>query len=158
MQDDLLLRRAHASAHHGTDGANKTDTENQPGVGSHETITPSVCVKGASSDTDDTNSEASVEESVVQVGAFEWRHAAIFSGFAVEDEAVVKSAFLSVVQIWSRSLDGKKSTTEDGTAIEKALGEVSRGGRVGEDGLLSELRRALECAGCLEGAAEGCSR
>jgi hypothetical protein len=157
MQDDLLLRRAHASAHHGTDGANKTDTENQPGVGSHETVAPSVCVKGASSDTDDTNSETSVQESVVQVGAFEWRHATIFSGFAVEDEAGTESAFLSVVQIWSHSLDGKKSTTEDGTAIEKALGEVSRGGRVGECGLLSKLGGALEGAGCLEGAAESCS-
>jgi hypothetical protein len=67
MQENSLLRRAHASTHHGTDGANKTDTENQPGVGSHEAVTPSVCVKGASSDTDDTDSETSVEESVVQV-------------------------------------------------------------------------------------------
>jgi hypothetical protein len=157
MQENSLLRRAHASTHHGTDGANKTDTENQPRVGSHETVTPSVCVKGASSNTDDTNSETSVQESVVQVGAFKWRHAAIFSGFAVEDEAVTESALLLVVQIWSHSLDGKKSTTEDGTAIEKALGEVSRGGRVGEGGLLSELGGALEGAGCLEGAAERCS-
>jgi hypothetical protein len=30
-----------------------------------------------------------VEESVVQVGAFERRHTAIFSGFAIEDEAGV---------------------------------------------------------------------
>jgi hypothetical protein len=157
MQDDSLLRRAHASTHHGTDRANKTNTENQPGVGSHEAVTPSVCVKGASSDTDDTNSETSVEKSVVQVGAFEWRHAAIFSGFAVEDEARTESAFLSVIHSWSHSLDGEKSTTEDGTAIEKALSEVSRGGRVGERGLLSELGRALEGAGCLEGAAERCS-
>jgi hypothetical protein len=39
-----------------------------------------------------------VEESVVQVGAFEWRHAAIFSSFAVEDEAVKESVLLSVNQ------------------------------------------------------------
>jgi hypothetical protein len=114
-------------------------------------------VKGASSDTDDADSQTSVKESVVQVGAFEWRHAAIFSGFAVEDEAGTESALLSVVQSWSCSLDGKKSTTEDGTAIEKALGEVSRGGRVGEGGLLSELGGALEAASRLEGAAESCS-
>jgi hypothetical protein len=92
MQEDSLLRRTHASTHHGTDGTNKTDTENQPGVGSHKTVTPSVCVEGASSDTDDSNTETSVEESVVQVGAFKWRHAAIFSGFAVEDEAITESA------------------------------------------------------------------
>jgi hypothetical protein len=90
MQEDSLLRRTHASTHHGTDRTNKTDTENQPGVGSHETVTPSVCVKGASSNTDDSNTETSVEESVVQVGAFERRHTAIFSGFAVEDEAGVQ--------------------------------------------------------------------
>jgi hypothetical protein len=89
MQEDSLLRRTHASTHHGTDRTNKTDTENQPGVGSHETVTPSVCVKGASSNTDDSNTETSVEESVVQVGAFERRHTAIFSGFAIEDEAGV---------------------------------------------------------------------
>ena len=92
MQEDSLLRRTHASAHHGANRANKTDAENQPGVGSHETVAPTVCVKSASSDTDDADSEASVQESVVQVGAFEGRHAAIFSGFAVEDEAVVESA------------------------------------------------------------------
>jgi hypothetical protein len=87
MQGNSLLRRAHASTHHGTDRTNKTNTKNQPGVGSHETVTPSVCVKGASSYTDDSNTETSVEESVVQVGAFKRRHAAIFSGFTVEDEA-----------------------------------------------------------------------
>lgn len=32
------------------------------------------------------------------------------------------------------SLDGKQGATEDGTAIEKTLGEVSRGSRVGEGG------------------------
>ena len=99
MQDDSLLRRTHASTHHCADGSNKTNTKNQPGVGSHETVTPAVCVKGASSNTNDTNTETSVEESVVQVGAFEWRHTAIFSGFTVEDEAVKESALLFVVQI-----------------------------------------------------------
>lgn len=94
MQGDSLLRRTHAGTHHGTDGANKADTKNQPGVGSHETVAPSVRVKSASSDTDDADAETSVQESVVQVGAFKWGHAAIFSGFAVEDEAANKSALV----------------------------------------------------------------
>lgn len=94
MQNNSLLRRAHASSHHGTNGADKTNTKDQPGVGSHETVAPAICVKSASSDTDDADSETSVQESVVQVGALERRHAAIFSGFAVEDEAVDKSALV----------------------------------------------------------------
>lgn len=89
IQSNSLLRRAHAGTHHGTDGANKTNTKDQPRVGGHETITPSVAVKGASGDTDDSDTKTSVQESVIQVGAFEWRHAAIFSGLAVEDKAVI---------------------------------------------------------------------
>ena len=92
MQDDSLLRRTHASTHHGTDRANETNTENQPRVGGHKTVAPSVGVKSASSNTDDADAETSVQESVVQIGAFKWGHAAIFSSLTVEDEAVNKSA------------------------------------------------------------------
>lgn len=95
MLDNSLLRRTHASTHHGTDGANETNTENQPRVGSHETVAPSVGVKSASSNTDNADAETSVQESVVQVGAFKWGHTAIFSSFTVEDEAVNKSALVS---------------------------------------------------------------
>lgn len=51
------------------------------------------------------------------------------------------------------SLDGKQSTTEDGTAIEKALSEVSRGGRVGERrGLL-----VIATEAGLKGVSESCA-
>ena len=93
-------------------------------------------MKSASSNTDDADTETSVQESVVQVGAFKGRHAAIFSGFAVEDE-----------------VDGKQGTTENSTAIDEALGEVSRGSRVGEGRwlLISSTERVLK------GVAEGAS-
>jgi hypothetical protein len=77
-----------------------------------------------------------VEEGLVEVGALKGRHAAVLASLAVEDE-----------------VDGDDGASEDGTAIEKALSEVSRGGRVGERrGLLIVATEAG-----LKGVSESCS-
>lgn len=51
-------------------------------------------------DADDSDAEAGVQEGVVQVGSFVWRHAAIFACFTVEDE-----------------VDCEEGSAEDGAAV-----------------------------------------
>lgn len=85
-EKDSLLRRAHARSHHGTNRSNETDTEDQPGVCRHQAVGPAVGVKSARGDTDDADTQAGVEEGVIQVGSLVRGHAAILSCFAVEDQ------------------------------------------------------------------------
>lgn len=55
-----------------------------------------------------------MEEGVVEVGAFIWRHATIFSLFAVEDE-----------------VESDDTPTDHGGAVQETLTECAARGRVG---------------------------
>lgn len=110
----LLVRRSVEGSIHRADAANQADTKDEPRVHGHETIRPSVGVQGARSNTDDTESKASVHESFVQEAPLVSGHSAIFAGLTVEDEV--------------RSQDG---TTNDGSTVQQLLSEVTLIGVVG---------------------------
>ena len=65
-------------------------------------------MQSPSSDTDDTNTKSSVQERLVQEAALKRGHAAIFSGFAVEDQVRCKD-----------------STTDDGRSVKQLLSKVA---------------------------------
>lgn len=110
-----LVRWAGHGTVHGTDRTNKTNTENKPRVGSHQSITPSVHVHSTSSDGNDTDTKTGVKEGLIEVGLFEGWHTTIFTSLTIEDE-----------------VDGDKSPSEDGATIDEALCEVSLSDRVGK--------------------------
>lgn len=105
------MRRAGIGSVHGSDGADKTDAQDEPRVGSHEPVAPSVHVQRPGGDTNDADSESGVQECVVEVGALKGRHAAVFTRLAVEDE-----------------VDGQQSSSEDGATVHEALRQVATGG------------------------------
>ena len=82
----LLARVCCHSAIHSSNATNKSNAQHQPRVRAHEPETPAIHMQGARSNTDDSNTKASVQERVVEVLALKWRHAAIFPSFAVEDK------------------------------------------------------------------------
>lgn len=103
-----LVRRSVQSAIHGSNATNQTETNDNPRVHGHKAVGPSVHVQSSSSNTDNTNSESSVQESVVQEASFVRRHAAVLSRLTVEDEV--------------RRQD---SSTNDGGSVEQSLGDVA---------------------------------
>lgn len=105
---DLLIRGSVESTVHGADAANETDTHDEPRVHGHETIRPAAHVEGASSNTNDTNTETSVHKGFVQEAPLVSGHTAVFSRFTVEDEVGCQ--------------DG---TTNNGSAIQQFLGHIA---------------------------------
>lgn len=78
--------------------------------------------------TNDADAQSSVQKRLIEIGAFVWWHAAIFTSLAVEDQ-----------------VDCKECTTEDGAAIDEALGQVALCDGIGGRGsLVGAARRGLE--------------
>lgn len=126
--DHVVIRGRGAAAHHCSNASDETNTEYQPGVRRHETVGPAVQVECPSSNADDTDSESSVQERVVEVGSLEWRHAAILAGLAVEDE-----------------VDRQECATKDGAAVNQSLSNVALCERVRRcGGLIAALAALLE--------------
>lgn len=85
QRDSILIRASSHAAVHGADRPHEAKAKNKPRVRRHEPVAPSIEVQSASRQSNDTNAEASVQESVVQVAALVGRHTAIFAGLTVED-------------------------------------------------------------------------
>lgn len=115
----LLVRVSRPGAPHGSDAADETNAEDKPGICGHEAVAPSVHVQRARRDTDDTNAETSVHESIVQISSLEFWHAAILTGFAVEDE-----------------VDTNESCAEDTRTINESLPQIALGHGVAIGSLL----------------------
>lgn len=95
---------------------------------------------GACSDSDDTNTEASVQERIVEVGALEGWHAAILTSLAVEDQ-----------------VDAEEGCAEDTSAVEEALSHIALRERVGRDSLLVRAAEGrLELGDIGGGGKRGC--
>lgn len=78
--------------------------------------------------TNDADAQSSVQKRLIEIGAFVGWHAAIFTSLAVEDQ-----------------VDCKECTTEDGAAIDEALGQVALCDGIGGRGsLVGAARRGLE--------------
>lgn len=99
-----------ASAIHGSDTADKTDTKNQPRVCSHQPEAPTIHVQCARCDTDNTNAETRVHECVVQVSPLEVGHTAILASFPVEDE-----------------VNSEQGGAKDTSAIDEPLSQITLG-------------------------------
>lgn len=106
--ENLLIRRSVVGTEHRAHAGSQTNTSNQPRVGGHQTIRPSIHVQSSSGDTNNTNTKSGVHESFIQIASLVVRHSAILSCFTVEDEV--------------RSHD---SATHNGRTVEQALGEVA---------------------------------
>ena len=133
---NLLFRRCSAACHHRTDRSNETDTEDKPWTSSHETVRPTILVKCASGDSDDSDTKSSVHKGFVQVFALKRRHASIFSGFSVENEV-------------DRDKRGAKNTgTIEETLLEIAgLNWILEGvALIAAKGLLEEVARRRKSA------------
>jgi hypothetical protein len=61
-------------------------------------------MKGSRCDGDDSESETSVHECIIEIFAFKWWHASIFSRFPIEYQ-----------------IDGEEGTTEDTRTVEESL-------------------------------------
>lgn len=104
----LLIRGSSKGGVHRANAADQTDTHNQPRVHRHETVGPAAGVQSAGSNSDNTNTKSSVHESLVQEAPLVSGHATILAGLTVEDE-----------------VGGQDGTTDDGTSVQKLLGEVA---------------------------------
>lgn len=114
--ENLLVRvRRHASIH-GPYTGSKTNPKNNPWIRGHQSVAPSTSMQRLSRHTDNSNSQSSVQECVVQIFPFVKRHTAIFSRFPIEDEICgnnccsddatsVKKSFLQVCCIWTRNFE-----------------------------------------------------
>lgn len=82
----LLIRGGVESSVHRANAADQADTHHEPRVHSHETIRPAAHVQCAGSNADNTDTKASVHESLVQEASLVGGHAAVLAGLTVEDE------------------------------------------------------------------------
>lgn len=71
---------------HSSQAEGKTATNNDPWVGAHQPETPSAPMQRGCCYPDDTDTQAGVEEGLVEVGAFVGWHATILPCFAIEYE------------------------------------------------------------------------
>ena len=83
---NLLFRRRGESAVHSANTCSQADSDNDPRVRGHEPVAPPAAVERLSCDTNHANSKAGVQESFVQILAFEGRHTSILTSLAVEEE------------------------------------------------------------------------
>lgn len=133
---DLLIGRGVESSVHRANATNKANTENEPWVHGHEAVRPTVGVKRASSNTNDTNTKSSVHESLVQEATLVSGHSAVLAGLAVEDE-----------------VGGQDGAANDGTAVQQLLRDVARRSVEGllhvcaAEGILEGLARLGEDGG-----------
>ncbi len=104
----LLVRIDRSCSNHGTEAESQTTDGHGPGTCNHQSVNESSLNHLSRGQTDDTNTQTSVQKRRIQVGSLVGRHAAIFSGFAVEDE-----------------VDGDDSTTEDSTTCQKSLEQLA---------------------------------
>lgn len=117
------------TSHHRTERSNKTNTENKPWVRTHQPVRPTVHVESASGNSNDSDSQSGVQESVIQIASLKWWHSSIFSRLAVEDQ-----------------VDGKQRSSKDCAAIQQALGNIALRERVlWRRSLVSPLARLAEC-------------
>jgi hypothetical protein len=109
----LLFRPGGHCAVHGTDAAHQSNTEHQPRVCTHQSKAPSVHVQSACRHANDSDAQSRVHKRVVEIAPFEVGHAAIFAGFAVEDE-----------------VDTQERRTKDASAVEHALAHIALRNRI----------------------------
>ena len=128
----LLVRADRSSSNHGSEAESETTNTNNPRVGNHNSVNEASLNHLSSRQSNDTNSETSVQEGVVQVFALVDGHAAVLTSLPVED-----------------SIDGDKGTTKDGTSNQKS--SAGRLRRCHDGSLL--VVRATTCS--LEGIAGG---
>lgn len=95
---------------HGSKAGSETNTDNQPRVRGHQPITPATGVQSPSRQTNDTDTQSGVHESLVEVFSFVRGHTAIFARFPVEDQ-----------------VRGKDCTTHQSGAVEKSLCQIAAG-------------------------------
>lgn len=103
---DIVIWIRSTGSHHSSERESKTTDHDNPWVGSHQSINEAGLVNGPGSNTDNSNSQSSVQECLVEVCALEQWHATILAGLAVED-----------------NVDGEKRSTEDGASVEHTLEE-----------------------------------
>lgn len=86
MTGHLLARVCGHGPIHGSNAADQAHTKHEPWVCAHEPKGPSVHMQCPCGNANNTNSESSVHESVVEVFALEWWHAAVLASLPVENE------------------------------------------------------------------------
>lgn len=136
-----LLRWSGTASDHCSDGSNQTHAEYEPWVRGHQSVRPSIGMKSASSNGDYSKAKTGVHKGIVEVFAFKQWHAAIFASLPIEDE-----------------VDRDQSSTEDGTTVDEALGQVSLRYRVvvgvlalvPAESLLEGVTRGSESAGVFQ--------
>lgn len=129
---------------HRADAGRKSQPNDQPRVRSHESITPAGSVQSPRSEGDDTDAQASVHEGLVQVFTLIHRHSTIFTRLSVEDQVC-----------------GNDGSTNQSTAIEKSLRQVSTGSRVGglvRGRLIAALEAIAKSCRFQEGLCPRCRR
>lgn len=127
--DHVVLRRRGVASHHRTKRSHETNTENKPWIRTHQPVRPTVHMESASGNSDDSDSQSGVQESVIQITSLKWWHSSIFSCFAVEDQ-----------------VDGKQRSSKDCAAVQQALGDIAlREWVLWRRSLVSPLAGLTEC-------------
>lgn len=111
----LLIGRSVESPIHRAQTGNKTAPHNNPGIRSHQPITPSTPMHRRGRHTNNPNPQPSMRKGLIEVRTLIRRHTAIFSRFTVEEQI--------------RRNDG---TTYDGATVKKTLPEGPTGCWVGD--------------------------
>lgn len=111
---NLLIRGGVESPIHRSNAANQASTNDDPGVQGHEAVCQSIGVHGAGSNSDHTESKASVHESLVKEATLVSGHSAVLPRLTVEDHV--------------GSQDG---TTNDGTTVHQLLADITLSSVVG---------------------------
>jgi hypothetical protein len=97
--DYVLVRADRTGGNHGTEAERETADADDPRVRHHQTVDEASLHHLPGRQANDSDTQTSVQEGVVEVLALKGRHAAVLSGLAVED-----------------GVDGDERTAEDGTA------------------------------------------
>lgn len=82
----LLIGRSVEGPIHCAQAGNKTAPHNNPGIRSHQSITPSTPMHRRGRHADNTNPQTGMSKGLIQKRTLVGRHAAIFSRFAVEEQ------------------------------------------------------------------------
>ena len=81
---DIVAWIRSSRAHHCADTETQTSNHENPRVCSHYSVDEAAVEHGSGRHTDEADSQTGVQECIVQVCSFEWRHAAIFARLTIE--------------------------------------------------------------------------
>jgi len=168
---DVVARICSSRANHRSKAETQTTKRNDPRIRSHQSVHKATLQHGPGRDANDSHTEASMKERLIQVRPLINRHTAIFTSLAIEDEihrdqragehGATDKQFLdqTAAGLWLRDrlLDVGSRLLFEGISKEGNIFDGSGAGGTGCEEGVCVLRALVESSGG-EGGFEGCFR